>query len=83
MTGWEIFEGKHSKGAYQFFMEHVGLTCTDVVRTYENGVWTLTQTDETGTYSASSRDHRGAVLLLIAARVGLALPEGVDFEDVP
>lgn len=83
MSGWEIFEGREPKGSYQFFMESVGLTSTNVERTYESGVWTLTQRDDTGIYTASSRDHRGAVLLLIAARVGLALPEGVDFKDVP
>lgn len=64
-------------------MKRVGLSSTEVEETYEAGVWTLTQRGDAGTWTASSRDHCGAVLLLIAARMGLTLPEGVDFQDIP
>lgn len=78
---WRIFDGQEPDGSYTFATKNVALSSTQVERTYENGRWTLTQRDETGVWVASSRDHCGAVLLLLAARMGLRLPEGVDFED--
>lgn len=75
---WRILDGQEPPGSYTFAMNGVGLSSTEVEQTYENGQWVLKQDGHT----VRSQDHVGAVLLLIAARMNLALPEGVDFEDV-
>jgi hypothetical protein len=75
---WRVFDGQLPPGSYTFAMKGVGLSGTEVERTFENGKWVLRQDGHT----VRSQDHVGAVLLMIAARMNLALPEGVDFEDV-
>jgi hypothetical protein len=76
---YRIFDGREPAGSYSFATKGVGLSSTQVERTFEDGKWVLRQ----GRHTVRSQDSTGAVLLLIAARMGLQLPGGVDFEDTP
>lgn len=76
---YRIFDGQEPPGSYSFAAKGVGLSSTQVERTFKDGKWVLRQDSHT----VRSQDSVGAILLLIAARMGLRLPEGVDFEDIP
>lgn len=75
-----IFDGRG--GNYAFAMSNVALSSEGVEQTFENGKWVLTQRDGVSMWTARSATHEGAVLLLIAARLGLSIVDG-DLTDTP
>lgn len=73
-----VFDGDGAD--YTFATSHVALSGTHVQVRFEQGMWVLTQQEGSSTWTARSQSKTGAVLLLIAARMGLRIDE--DFKDV-
>jgi hypothetical protein len=67
----EIFDGDAPD--YRFVTSHVALTGRDIEVEVERGEWVLTQREHNGdrVWTARHEDQTAAVLLLIAARMGM------------
>lgn len=65
----EVFDG--DGGDYQFTMSHVAISGRDVEVRLERGEWVLTQRERGLEWTARHNSKMAAVLLLIAARLGM------------
>jgi hypothetical protein len=65
----EVFDG--DGGDYTFTMSHVAISGRDVDVKLERGEWVLTQHEGGLTWTARQESKMAAVLLLIAARLGM------------
>lgn len=65
----DVFDGEG--GDYTFTMSHVALSGVDVELKLDHGYWVLTQRSDGMEWTARHQDKVAAVLLLIAARMGM------------